>query len=77
MDWLDKRIYNRDQSKETAKMLLRICEVILIAIFAGQYISPIAKKLTIWDNAYGFILAILLYAGAMLLLVQNKKYVTK
>jgi hypothetical protein len=52
-------------------------QVILIAIFAGQYISPLANKLTVWDNAYGIILAILLYSGAMRLLVENKKYVTK
>lgn len=65
MKWTRRMVFTDDQRKETAKMLLGICEVIILAIVAGPYIAPVAKKLTFWDNVYGFTFSAFLYLVSM------------
>ena len=60
--------FNRTQRIETAKMLLGICEVILLAIIAGPFIDPLANRLTAWDTLVGTIIAGIVYFLAIKLL---------
>ncbi len=69
----NKLIISDQQRIETAKMLLGICQVFLLAIVAGPYISPIAKKLTFWDNVYGLINSLIIYIISMILLKRKEK----
>jgi hypothetical protein len=72
MKWPWGSIFNYEQRKETAKMLLGICQIIILAIIAGPFIPDLAKRLTLIEIIYGFILITLLYLIAMRLLKEVK-----
>lgn len=73
MKWPWGSIFNLEQRKETAKVLLGVCQTIVLAIIASPYIPAIVKKLTIWDdNIYGSIASFILYLLSMRLLKEKK-----
>jgi len=63
---------NDEQQKETAKILLRVCEVIVITLIARPFIPGLEKELTIDDNIYGLLVLLLLYLIAMFLIKKEK-----
>lgn len=70
--YIRKLYLNNEQRKETSKILLRVCEVIVIALIARPFIPGLEKVLTIKDNMYGILLLLFLYLGAMKLLKGSK-----
>ncbi len=68
MEWPWGTVLNEDQRKETAHVLLSVCQVVLIALLASPFLPQVADKLGFWDRLYGAILDLGLYLIAMRLL---------
>jgi hypothetical protein len=63
---------NTEQKKETAKLFLGICQVVVLAIIAGKFIPGLEKNFTLYDNVYGTLLIVTSYFAGMLLLKEKK-----
>jgi hypothetical protein len=61
-----------EQRKETAKFLLGICQVVVLAIIAGPFVPGLVKQPSVWNNIYGAIGSMILYLIAMRLLKEEK-----
>jgi capsule polysaccharide export protein KpsE/RkpR len=64
--------FTTEQRKETAKMLVGVCQVIILAIIASPFIPELAKKPNLYDTLYGLLVFLFLYLVAMGLLKENK-----
>ncbi|MGH7203155.1 MAG: hypothetical protein ACREHC_01785 [Candidatus Levyibacteriota bacterium] len=73
MKWPWGTPISHEQRTETAKLLMNICQVIVLAILARPFIPELAKNLTFYDNMYGAILVIILFLVAMRLLREDNK----
>ena len=68
MRWPWGSEFTTEQRQETAKVFLRVFEVIFIALIACPFIPGIAKRLTMNNTIYGYLLVLILYLSAMRLL---------
>lgn len=68
MKWPWGSLFNEDQRKETAKLLLRIAEIVILGILATPFLPEVSQWLTLSDRMYGILLAGSFYILAMRLL---------
>lgn len=68
MRWPWGTVLNDDQRKETAHVLLSVCQIVLVALLASPFLPEVADKLGFWERFYGAILDLILYLVAMRLL---------
>lgn len=71
MRWLTPKKLNREQRLETAKLLLSVCQFVILGIFASPFVPGLAA-LTFLDRIYGTLLVSVLYLLAMVLLKEVK-----
>jgi hypothetical protein len=73
MKWPWGSKFSYDQRKETAKLFLGVCQIVVIALFAAPFVPEFAKHLSSGEIAYGAILITLLYLTAMKFLSEIEK----
>lgn len=67
MRWPWGSEFNKDQRKETAKLLLGGCQIIFIALVGSSFV-PQLGEIEWFERIYGIIILVLLYTIAMRLL---------